>query len=217
MAEKVVRDQAKTDAQAAEFDWASVAPLVVDREDTMGIDKVALVWEKIYRLAGLKNPTEDKRKACRLAVYVYGVLNGTSREGGYSGSIVMSDGTKFSASVIVQATTKFKLRQFYRGNMVESYSALKNSNVIENNDRFVAKAAKLGIAPECAFAMADWFGDCHLLSPAETHAHSKSFAHALERAKRSRGGTLEEVEDERVSAELHAQGEVTGVTSRNVF
>jgi hypothetical protein len=188
-------------------DWTRLAPKSVDSEDALGADTVARDWQKMYDLAQLRNPNEVQRKAFRLAVYVYGVKNGTSREGAYRGEIQMSDGFKFSSSVVPQATGKMNIRKFFRGNMEESYVALKKSKAIENEPRVVAKAASLGIPAECAFAMADWLTDCPDFTPMETAAHAASFNRSVSRARRARGGhTLEDVEQDRIGQELDAQG-----------
>jgi hypothetical protein len=153
------------------------------------------------------NPDEKVQASCRIAVYKYLCINGTSREGSYAGTITMSDGNSFPASVIPLAAGKMQIRKFMRGNMQESYDALKSSRTMDVEARFIAKQAKLGISADCAFAVADWMTDCPLFTPAEGAAHEKSLMHGLERSRRARGGkTLEEVETSRVDDSLHAQG-----------
>jgi len=198
-------------ADSGETDWKAVKPTGVDHEDTMNSAKVKKVWTEIYKLAGLKNPDETTQRAMRMAVYVYGCLNGTSREGNYNGEMRLSNGTAVPASVIPRATGKMQIRQFYRGNMNESYEALKQSGVIEEDERFVAKVAQLGISASCAFATSDWMGDCPLFTPAETAAYNASFNVGLQRSRRARDGkTLEGVEQSRTEERLDAQGPSEG-------
>jgi hypothetical protein len=176
----------------------------------MGPAKVAEAWKKLYFNAKLSNPDEKTQAACRLAVYKYLCLNGTSREGTYSGLITMSNGESFPSSVIPLATGKMQIRKFMRGNMVESYESLKSSRAMDTENRFIAKQANLGISAECAFAVADWMTDCPLFTPAESAAHGKSLVHGLERSRRARGDqTLEGVEKARVDEGLRAQGGVS--------
>jgi len=204
----------------SDVDWSTYIPVAVDREDSFGPEKVRVTWQKMFQYAGLKSPNEDTQRAFRMAVYVYGCLNGTSREGNYSGQIQMSTGFKFDASVIPRATGKLGIRRFFRGCMAESYTALKKSGVMEGDERFVARAAELGIAAESAFAMADWMADCPFFTPVETEAHRKAFSYSVTRARGARGGNLEHVEEERMKDVLDAQGSGThggSMPGQNVF
>jgi len=194
-------------ANAGAIQWDDLVPKSVDDEDSMSAEKVKVVWLDMYARAGLRNPSEGVQAAFRLAVYVYAAKNATSRQGNYRGSFTLADGTKVDASVIPAATGKMNIRRFFRGNMEESYVALKRSRAMEQEKRFIAKAADLGITSDCAFATADWLAGCPDLTPAEAAAHNKSFVNGLERAKRSRGGkTLEDVEDGLNDKELSVQG-----------
>jgi len=189
------------------INWSDLRPSRVAHEDTMSPERVREVWAKIYDLAGLRNPSEEVQAACRLAVYAYCCVNGTSREGEYGGDCVMSDGTVFPASVIPRAAGKMRVRRFMRGNASESYEALKLSAVIERDEKYVARVAKHSIPADHAFATADWLTDCPHLTPSEAKAHGQTFAYGLERSSKSRGGqTLEQVEEHRVDGELSAQG-----------
>jgi hypothetical protein len=190
-----------------EEDLTSLAPMGVGDEDAMGAEDVAKAWASMFVSAGLRNPTEREQKAFRLACYVYASKNGTSREGAYSAMVTMANGHKFSSSVVPQATGKMRIRKFFRGNMEDSYILLKGSRAMEKEARFVAKAAKLGIPADSAFAMADWLTDCPNFTPTESLAHDKSFTYSLDRSRRARDGhTLEDVEGERVSGILASQG-----------
>lgn len=188
------------------IDWAGLRPSRISHEDTMSPQQVKECWARIYDYAGLRNPGEETQAACRLAVYAYCCVNGTSREGEYSGDCIMSDGTSFPASAIPRAAGKMRIRRFLRGNIDESYESLKTSGVIERDERYVARVAKLSIPADHAFATSDWMTDCSRFTPSETKAHEKTFAFGLSRSGRSRGGkTLEEVEDHRVDESLTAQ------------
>lgn len=213
MAEKATTAQAVR-ADSDSVDWTALVPKNVGYENAMGAEQVKVVWAKMMQLAGLRAPNETKQRAFKLAIYVYGVLNGTSREGEYKALIELNDGFKFSSSVIPLATGKVEIRKFYRGNMVDSYLALKGSKAIEGYDEFVAKAAQFGVAADVAFALADWMTNCALFTPAETRAHETSFNSALSRSRRARSGrSLEEVESDRHVESLEAQGPiVTSVT-----
>lgn len=190
--------------------WSERAPKMVASEDSMDPRKVAAVWQKMYNEARMGGMSEAEQQAFRLGVYVYACKNGTSREGDYSGSIVLNNGAEFSAAVIPRATGKMSIRKFFRGCALESYEALKESGCMEADERFVAKVSALGVTPECAFATADWLTDCPKFTPAERAAHDKTFTMGIERARRARdGSTLESVEGGRVARTLEAQGPAT--------
>lgn len=190
-----------------QVDWFSVVPRRVDSEDALGDESNARAWEKLYREAKLSSAGEEERRAMRAAVYVYCAKNGTSREGDYTGSMVLSNGTTVSSAVIARAAGRHHIRKFLRANMIESYQFFKASRVMESDERFVAKCAALGIAADFAFATSDWLTDCPLFTPSEARAHELTFVRSIDRARRARGGkTLETVEGERIGANLEAQG-----------
>jgi len=188
-------------------DWSAFVPKSVDSEDALGPEKNQQVWEKLYRAAGFPMATEQERMAIRAGVYVYCAKNGTSREGDYSGDIVLSNGKRISAACIPAASGKFAVRKFLRANAIESYTFLKKTRCMEAEGKFVAKCATLGISAENAFATADWLTNCPLFTPGESRAHDASFTHGLDRSRRARDGqNLEKVEQSRVHANLQAQG-----------
>jgi hypothetical protein len=188
-------------------DWSGFKPTEVGFEDAMSMSQCKKVWEKIYLGAGVPSGSEDEKRSIRAACYVYATLNGTSRAGNYAAEIKSSTGVSFNASVIVQATGKLAIRKFFRGNMVEAYRFLKTSGVMETYDRFVANVANKGISAECAFATADFLGDCPLFTPAENKAHQTEFVTSTERARRARGGrSLEDVERAEVREVIETQG-----------
>lgn len=192
-------------------------PMSYDYEDSVGAEKVRQIWNAMYNFAGLRAPSEDVQRAFRLAVYTYAAVNGTSREGNYAGEIVMANGHKFNASIIVRATTKTLIRKFFRGNMKESYDALKESGVIANDERMVVRAAAYGAPPDIAFALADWFTNCPYFTPLEKKLHDDSFAYSIARARRGRGGDeLETVERQRLERGLDAQGSEHGQSSGKI-
>lgn len=197
----------KTTGVNSEVNWSELVPISYDYEDSVGAEKVREIWSTMYSLAGLKAPSEDIQRAFRLAVYAYAAVNGTSREGNYAGNVTMANGHKFNASIIVRATTKTMIRKFFRGNMKESYEALKNSGVIAKDERMVVRAAQYGAPPDIAFALADWFTNCPFFTPLEKKLHDESFAFSITRARRGRGGDeLEVVEQQRLERNLDAQG-----------
>lgn len=188
-------------------DWTECVPKNVDSEDSLGIEENKRTWERMYKRAGMVSANEKERRMLRAAVYVYCLKNGTSREGEYSGNMILANGTVVSAAVIPGSSSKMKIRKFLRANMAESYQFFKESRIIENDARYVAKCAALGISPECAFATADWMADCPDFTPAESRAHDAAFVRGIERARRARGGkNLEAVESGRLDDALHAQG-----------
>lgn len=207
MAKPVNTQEAQQPVNSRETEWSELVPQFVGHEDEMSPERVKTSWEKMYRLASMKAPTEKQRAAFRLAVYAYSAVNGTTRVGDYAGVFVLADGTEVPAAVIPRGAGQLDIRRFFRGNMKESYDALKGSGVLERDARFVAKAAALGIRPEEAFAMADWFADCPYFTPGEKLAHEKSLKYALSRSRRTRGGRpLEEVEAEQLGEILEVQG-----------
>jgi len=196
--------------------WGDVAPKHVDQADTMPKEQVAKVWAKIYQAAGAASASEEKKKGVRAAVYAYGLINGTSREGGYQGRCTLFDGSSFPASVIATAAGKMEIRQFFRANMDESYDFFKESGYAESLPRVVSKAASLSIKASEAFAMADWMSECPKFTPAEQEAYNKSFTYSISRARKARGDhALEEVEGKRLKESLESQGPST-VSGRDI-
>jgi len=207
MAQPATSVSTATKGNDKSIDWAALRPGEVDYEDALNSETVKKTWAKMYRLGGLNSPNEQTQAAFRLAVYVYACKNGTSRAGNYRGMITMADGNSFPASVILEATGKMAVRKFFRGNMVESYKALKQSGAMEQDERFVARVADLQISADCAFAVADWLSGCPGMTPAESAAHAKSLEFSLSRARRARGGhSLEDEEEKVVHKGLEAQG-----------
>jgi len=209
--------KSRNNRAADRIDWGAIVPVSFDSEDAMNPARVAAKWQYMYTLAGLRSPGEETQAAFRLAVYAYACRSGTSREGTYSGEIVMADGTKFTAAVIPRAVGKIDIRKFFRGNSAESYEALKLSRVMQGDERFVAKCEELGIGAEEAFATADWLGDCAQMTPSERVAHSKSLNYGLSRARRARDGrALEQVEEGRVEKGLQVQGNLDQGSSSKI-
>jgi len=189
--------------------WDEYLPKKVTMEDSLSESDNARIWDQLYKYAGMSTASEKEKMSIRAGVYVYCVLNGTSREGNYSGTIQLSNGQLISSSVIPRAASKMKIRKFLRTNMTEAYEFLKQTRVMESHERFVAAAAKHGISPEDAFATADFLTECPEFTPSESKAHSALFSHSIERAKRAREGkTLEQIEDSRVDDELTANGPI---------
>lgn len=188
-------------------DWTNFLPKSVDSEDTLGPEENKRVWEDLYRKSGMVTAGEDERRMVRAAVYMYCLKNGTSREGDYSGKMVLYNGRSVAASVIPAAASKMKIRKFLRANMAESYQYFKSTRVAESDERFVAKCAALGIAAECAFATADWMSECPTFTPAESRAHDTAFVRGIDRARRARNGkSLEAVESGRLDDQMTVQG-----------
>jgi len=197
----------ETSSARKEVDWAALKPVRVDHEDAMSEQEVQKKWTEMYKLAGLRSPSEKTCQSFRLGVYHYVMVNGTSREGQYSGEIVLADGTKFEASVIPKAVGLLSVRRFFRGTMRESYRALKDSETALLDPRFIAKCSEYGVAAAHAFATADWFRDCPDFAPEEAKAHARAFDYSVSRARRARGGhNLESVEQGRRDAKLETQG-----------
>jgi len=199
-------------------DWASFVPKILPSEDALSAEQCNVIWGNIANYAGFRSASEDVQKSIRLATYAYFARNGTSRDGDYSGVIKMSTGDDLPAADIKRAVG-LNPRKFMRGCMEESYVALKGSKVMEQDQRFVAKAAAFGVSADCAFAISDWFDECSFFTPKEKAAHEAAKNHGLNRARNARGGmTLESVESGRlgeglnagrVSADSYATGPVT--------
>lgn len=191
---------------AMDIDVSALVPKSVGVEDTMSRKEVEKTWQRMMDKAGLKRPSETVQQAFRMAVYLYGLFNGTSREGNYTAEIVMNDGTVFSSAVIPQATGTMRIRRFYRGNMDESYRFLKAVDLAAVNERFTAKLASLGVPAEAAFATADWMTGCPFFTPSEGRIHDVVFNYSVKRAAGARGGkSLEALESSRVDEGLEAQ------------
>jgi len=189
-------------------EWDKFVPKAVGKEDALSPPVVQAVWDKLYAAVGKSSAGEDAKLAIRCGVYAYGLLNGTSRAGNYSRTIITSDGFEFSAAEIPRATGTTRIRQFFRGNMKESYDFFKSSGYVQKYEpRFVSKAATLGIGPDEAFAMGDWFAGCPWFTPLESRAHEASGNRGLNRARSARGGdSLEDVEADAVEAAVNAGG-----------
>jgi len=130
-----------------------------------------------------------------------------------------ASGKVFSAAWIVEAVNIMELRRFLRACMKESYDFLKISGYIQTKElKFVAKAAALGIGPDEAFAMADWFTDCPWFTPLEKKAHELSRNKGLNKSRFARDGrTLEEVEAASVKASLEAGAPLPEISGAGVF
>jgi len=185
--------------------WKDYSPKSVDDENAMNHNRVAAVWQKLYNEAGASD--EEAYRSVRAGVYLYGLKNGTSREGSYGGEIALSNGTVLKASAIPIATGRMDVRKFYRGNTNESYHALKSMDLDALAPTVIAKAAGLGISGSECVALADWMADNPLFTPSEINAHVRSFNYAIARARVGRGGTLESIEDKRLETSIKAQGE----------
>jgi len=201
-----------------EDDFSDILPKSVGDEDSLSRSTSAKIWGKMYATAGLRSPNEKEQRAFRLACYVYAAKNGTSREGLYKAEITMANGHIFNSSVIPECAGKMEIRKFFRTNMDESYDLLKKTKAMENEPRFIAKAAGFGISQDTAFAMADWLTGCSKMTPSEEQAHNKSFAYSVDRARRARDGhTLESVESHRLKEDLAAQGDFSGRDLSSTF
>jgi len=200
-------------------DWSVYSPVSVDKEDTMSKDKCDSKWKVLYNLLGMGSSEEVEKKKIRCAVYAYCCVNGTSRAGNYAGEVKAASGKVFSAAWIVEAVNIMELRRFLRGNMKESYTFLKNSGYIQTKEiKFVAKAAALGIGPDEAFAMADWFTDCPWFTPLEKRAHELSRNKGLNKSRFAREGkTLEEVEAANIKASVEAGAPLSEISGAGVF
>lgn len=185
-----------------ESKWLTRKPLRVDYEDTMAREDVAKVWEAVYEQAKARN--EEQKAATRLAVYVYGAKNGTVRVGNYGGTIQVSYGQKFSAKVISTAC-KGTIRQFYRGNMDESYEALSESRALNDDERLVARALSQNVPLAAIISLCDWFKDCSKMSQQEQQHHDRLFTIKNAAAYANRGGTSDAVQN-RLVAETEMGG-----------
>lgn len=190
-------------------DWASVAPIAVDAEDSLNPKAVRKIWERMSDTLGIRG--EVQQQQLRAGVYVYCLINGCSRAGSYQGMIRMADGSEVPASIIPQTAGVTQVRKFLRGCMEESYRCLKALDLGIIAPRVVSSAAALGIGPSEAFATADWMADCSLFTPSEFKAHSSSFEHSVKRARAARDGkSLETVEAERLDGAIESQGAPRG-------
>jgi len=188
-------------------DWGDMVPKSTTFADCVSDKEKVQIWNKIYNECGMRSANEKERKMVRAAIYTYCCKNGTSREGEYSGTITLANGQEIEAAVIPRCAGRMKIRKFLRANMLESYDYFKQSRVMEADERFVTKAAAFGVSADAAFALADWLDDCPKFAPAEAKAHQAVFVASIERARRARGGhSLEDVEGERITDELRANG-----------
>lgn len=208
MAESAKNVNAASTSSGTRSVWDECKPKSIDRVNVMSHDRVEQLWERMYAEAGLRNPTEQERRMFRMALYVYCWYNGTSRVGEYSGYCTMTNGKKFPAAVLPRVVGKMDVRRFMRGNMQESYEALK-SGVIEEDTQAVALATAYGVRGSDAFALADWLTGCPLFTPEEGAAHNRVFNHRVTRANLARGGkSLDQVEDLQRDDGLSAQAPV---------
>lgn len=192
-------------AKMSDADFVTLFDGSSSHDDSLTDSERNKIWAELYKASGC-NTDAKARLQLRAAVYVYGAVNGVSRAGNYAGESKVGD-VILRASIIPQVVGPFRMRKFFRSNMVESYHVLKRSPILQKDGRFIAKAARKGIAPDCAFAMADWLDDCPLFTFAEADAHMKSFTTSVDRAQRGRGGaTLEDVERRGLDRSLQVQG-----------
>jgi len=186
------------------IDWSDLAPEKVQYADSLSEAASRAIWQKIYIAAHVSG--EKEQAMLRSATYLYMLVNGTSREGSYEGDLMMKNGTRVPAGIIVQSTGKTSIRRFFRANMDESYDALKAMDLSVSAPRHVAKVAAMGISADAAFAVADWLGDCKKFLPNESLAYERSFNFNIRRAAKARGNSsLEAVEYKRAEASLAAQ------------
>jgi len=164
-------DVPKESKAGEQDDWSAYVPKQVSRVDTMDKDKADKKWELIYKAARASSESEPVKKGIRLGVYVYCCINGCSPESDYSGSVQTYSGLMFPAAVVPQSVGKHEVRRFLRAYLKESYNALKSSGAIENEAKYVAACASLGISAGVAFATADWMSDCPHFTPEELRAH----------------------------------------------
>jgi len=204
---------AKTDSSVRDagdskgIDWKAVAPKSVEHEDSMSPDNVKVCWEKIYKAARILSADEATKRSLRLALYAYAAVNGTSRVGNYGKRVTLSGGNVVEAAVIPQSVGKFNIRQFFRGNMTEAYEALKSSQTLALDSRFVAKWQAYGIDASVCYAVADFLDDCPHFTPEEERAHSIARTQGIERSRRARGGKgLEAVEQDERDLAMNVQG-----------
>lgn len=183
--------------------WVLAKPKVHVMEDAFPPDDVKEAWNVVKQLANMATASEADERALKLAVYAYLCANGTSREGNYSRDMKLSNGKTIPSSVVPRAVGRHAVRRFMRGNMSESYRALKESKTMEENTRFVSDRAAAGIAPCAAFATADWLDGCAEFTPEEERAHRAWRAYSLTRASAARGKKpLEVLDDERVHNDI---------------
>jgi len=187
--------------------WDDVSPKFVGAENAMSPEQVKLAWTAMYNQAGVSG--ERQQASLRAAVYMYGLKNGTTRVGSYTGKMKLADGSVVEAAIIPRATGQ-EIRKFYRGCATESYEFFKLSKAVGSDPVILSRATQLGIPASAAFCMADWLGDCVEFTPAERQAYEKSFSESIRRSRAARGGfTLEKVETEASDARMRAQGETS--------
>lgn len=197
-------------------DWAKAAPMVVTHETALSKAEADAIWVKIYERVPGAVSSRKLQQEVRAAVYTYCAINGTSRAGTYSSDIKLASGGVLPAEAIVQATTGLKIRKFLRANMEESYKALKNSQYLLSDGKFVMKASTLGIGAEQAFAMADWMTNCPYFTPAELSAHEISMARGLKKAAHSRSGEDLNSIERRLDEDVVTAGTVNGFSGTPV-
>jgi hypothetical protein len=184
-----------------------LAPTVVEHVDALAPEANKAMWQKFYSAAGYSSAGEESKAGLRLAVYLYLLVNGTSREGAYSGDLRPRDGNLVPAATLVRVCGSAGVRRWMRANQAESYDALRAQPLENIVPRYVASVAKLNIGTQEAFATADWLTGCEKFTPTEVRAHETSFDTSVNRARRARGGhALEEVEKRRQEVALESQG-----------
>jgi len=151
----------------------------------------------------------------RCAVYEYGAKNGTVKMGNYTGIIQTSYGRKFSSKIIA-TECRGQIRQFFRGNMDESYEALTESHALTSDDRLVARALNANVPLSAIIALCDWFKDCPKMSTLEVTHHNRLFVNKNAAATASRGGSLEDTLNRSV-AETEMGGAVASPTGMPVM
>lgn len=207
-------------AGTKKVEWKKYRPKALVYEDTVLLRSLDEIWADIYRAVGANN--EAQQREARVAAYAYAATNGTSREGNYEGVMVAASGWKFPASVVIRFTTKSHIRRFFRANMNESYEALKESEVLVDDERFMSGVVNDGVPAEAYMAKCDWLKDCSLMTPQERYHHDRLFVAKKKAADIARGGSLESVEADRYSAvqgaeDSQSSGTVVATSGRAVW
>jgi hypothetical protein len=176
-------------------EWAKRRARQVDYEDSVTLRSSREIWASLYAAAGATN--EQDQEDVRMAVYEYCALNGTSREGNYAGRMKTAGGKEFAAVSLAHAATKGQIRRFMRGNMRESYVALKESGALMDNARFMAKVAQDGVPADAYMAECDWMTFNPMFTPLESVHNARLFSVRRDAAEKNRGGSLELIENSR--------------------
>jgi len=190
--------------------YAGMMPKGVDSVGVMSSEKCVESWGKIYKAAGVASAGESTKVSVRCAFYAYCLLNGTSPKGEYSGRLVSSAGTVVDAVVLPTAVGTMDVRRFMRGNAQESVDFFR-ANAPGELDPVRAKCETLGIRVSDALALADWLDATTGLTPSEREAQQQIKNFSLQRATRSRGGTVEDMRRENMQDAVAAQGPALSV------